>query len=178
MTLRVIAILRFILNPNQAVFFGPSKNRGGAESAPFGTWAYIYFLSFKSWMFGLKWELTSFLTIYAWFEWQKSNIKAQVLNGADSAPPRFLDWPKSTAWLGLRGSEGKYWSSKFEHLDFSTFLIQVLSCFLDIKNRRPTALQPLKIHKCIVHHLKILMAGCWYLTTKGVSLLLGFAMPS
>ena len=55
--------------PNMDMVFGRSKNRDGAESAPFGTWAYIYFLPFKSWMFGLKWKLTSFDTIYAWFEW-------------------------------------------------------------------------------------------------------------
>ena len=29
--------------PNTDMVFGQSKNRGGVESAPFGTWAYIWF---------------------------------------------------------------------------------------------------------------------------------------
>ena len=33
----ILSIHFDILNPNQAVFFGQSKNRGGAESAPYGT---------------------------------------------------------------------------------------------------------------------------------------------
>ena len=28
-------------------------------------------------------------------------MKPPVPNGADSAPPQFLDGPKTTAWLGL-----------------------------------------------------------------------------
>ena len=42
---------------NTDMVFGQSKNRGGVESAPFGTWAYMYmiFLSFKSGIYGMKW---------------------------------------------------------------------------------------------------------------------------
>ena len=37
--------------------------------------------------------------MYAWFWWKKSNVWAQVLCGADSAPTLLLDWADEYSWF-------------------------------------------------------------------------------
>ena len=45
--------------PNTDMVFGQSKNRGGAESAPFGTWAYIWLFCYSNQAY-MVWNDVSF----------------------------------------------------------------------------------------------------------------------
>ena len=53
-----------------------------------------YFWSFKSCIYGLKWKLTSFETLYVWFEWQKSDISSSFKWGG-FRPTTVSRWTKN-----------------------------------------------------------------------------------